>query len=303
MIYQDWEGEPVFHSTDKKQYSRLPEDDSVFGYIVSSWHMKNLQECLFKLNHINKPVAVWLESDYQNAVDNAGKNQRFFNVGYTANAGKDMAEHLLRLGHKEIAFISPFHKSKWSKMRLSGMIETFSRQGPGFKVHQFTLPNSENEWDFTNQVLLRKDLDELLIAKGIIAEADIHLSKRIENIRNESIKLLRDSLIIKEMKRFLDYIYETTSITALVGANDHCALLSLDYLRGRGVHIPSRLSLAGFDNSFEALINGLTSYSFETHSMVSSMIDYITGSQDVEKSAKVIFFDGSIIERTTTANI
>jgi DNA-binding LacI/PurR family transcriptional regulator len=303
MIYQDWDGEPVFYSTDKKMHSRPPEDDSVFGYIVSSWHMKNLQECLFKLNHLNKPVAVWLESDYQNAVENAGKNKRFFNVGFTANAGKDMAEHLLRLGHREIAFISPFHKSKWSKVRLSGIIEVFSKQGPGYKVHPFTLPDSENEWDFTNHVMMRNDLDQLFNVKGIMAESDIHLNKRIENIRNEGIKLLRDTLILKEISRFLDYIYNTASITALVGANDHCALLSLDYLRGRGVNVPSRLSLAGFDNSFEALINGLTSYSFNTHSMVSSMIEFITGSPDGEKSASVIFSDGSIIERTTTANI
>lgn len=303
MIYQDWEGEPTFYSTDKKLHSRPPEDDSVFGYIVSSWHMKNLQECLFKLNYLNKPVAVWLESDYQNAVDNAGKNQRFFNVGFTANAGKDMAEHLLRLGHREIAFISPFHKSKWSKVRLSGIVDTYSRQGPGYKVHQFTLPDSENEWDFTNHIMLRKDLDQLFNVEGIIAETDAHLNKRIENIRNEGIKLLRDSLILKEISKFLDHIYNTPSITALVGANDHCALLSLDYLRSRGVSVPSRLSLAGFDNSFEALINGLTSYSFNTHSMVCSMIEFITGSPDGEKSASVIFFDGSIIERTTTANI
>ncbi|HEX2955400.1 MAG TPA: substrate-binding domain-containing protein [Chitinispirillaceae bacterium] len=303
MIYQDWDGEPVFYSTEKCLHTRPPEDDSVFGYIVLSWHMKDLQECLFKLNHVNKPVAVWLESDYQNVIDNAGNNQRFFNVGYTANAGKDMAEHLLRLGHREIAFISPFHKSKWSKVRLSGIIDAFSRQGPGYKVHQFTLSNSENEWDFTNQVLQRNDLNEVFNLQGITEEADPYLVKRVEFIRNEGIKLLRDTLILKEIKQFLDYIYQNPSITALVGANDHCTLLSLDYLRGCGVNVPSRLSLAGFDNSFDALINGLTSYSFNTHLMVHSMIEYITGSLDCEKSAKVIFFDGTIIERTTTANI
>ncbi len=303
MIYQDWEGEPVFYSKDNCLHSRPPEDDSVFGYTVLSWHMKNLQECLFKLNHINKPVAVWLESEHQNAVNNAGNNKRFFNVGYTANPGKDMAEHLLRLGHREIAFISPFHKSSWSKMRLSGIIDAFSRQGPGYKVHQFTLPNSESEWDFTNQVVQRNDFHEVFNLQGIIGETDPCLTKRVENIRNEGIKLLRDSLILKELKPFLDYVYSNPSITALVGVNDHCALLSLDYLKGCGINVPSRLSLAGFDNSFDALINGLTSYSFNTHFMVHSMIEYITGSLDFEKSAKVTFFDGTIIERTTTANI
>lgn len=303
MIYKDWEGEPVFYSTDQKSFARPPEDDSVLGYIVSSWHIKDLQECLFKLHHLNKPVAIWLESEYRKMAEFTGNFQRFFNIGYTSNAGKDMAEHLLRLGHREIAFVSPYHKSKWSRERLSGIIDTFSKQGPDFKVHQFTLINSENEWDFTNLVMQRDDLDELFNVKGIMAETDIHLSKRIEYVRYEGIKLLRDSLILKELKIFLDYIYDNPSITALVGANDHCALLSLYYLKGCGVNVPSRLSLAGFDNSFEALINGLTSYSFNTHSMVRSMIDYITDWSGWEKSAKVIFFDGTIIERTTTANI
>lgn len=301
VIFNDWEKDPVFYLADNTSCIAPSDDNSVLGYIVSSWHMKDIHSCLSKLSGIYKPVSVWIESSFTPDLLATGKNRVFFNIGYSNRAGVDMAEHFLRLGHREIAYLSPFHRSSWSRERLKGLIETFAKQGPGYKVHPFTISKALNEWDYSDIVMKRGDLDRLFNLKAITEETENGLSRQLGIFKTEGIKLLRDTLILKSIKQPIESIVENQSITALVGANDLISLLSFDYLKYRGIKIPGRISLAGFDNSFEALVNGLTSYSFDTHSMVRSMVEHITGLTDPVKASELRYFNGTIIERATTS--
>lgn len=300
IIYEDWGDEPVFYPPHNHPQMRPPDDDSVLGYIVSSWHMKSFQDCLSRLSHIHKPQAVWLENSLTGDVINTGRLRAFFNIGYSSSPGQHMGEHLIKQGHREIAYLSPFHKSLWSQERLYGLIDVYGKQGASFKVHPFTSSFAESEWDFTEEVQRREDLDAILQTDRITNELPSYLKERAEQFRNEGIKLLRDSLIMRDIEVHLLRILNTHQITAIVGANDLCALLSLDYLKGNGIGVPSQVSLAGFDDSFEGLVNGLTSYSFNTHSLVRAMINYTAGSQLLRSKTEVRFFEGMVIERSTT---
>jgi DNA-binding transcriptional regulator YhcF (GntR family) len=303
VIYEDWAADPVFYLISHDACSNLPEDDAVLGYVVSSWHMKSIANCIFRLTPSGKPVAVWVEHPTEIEKLAIKKQMAYFNIGYSKNAGIHVAEHFLKLGHREIAYLSPFHDSLWSKARLSGIIEAFEKQGASCKIHAMLTTSSKSEWDYIEQVMKMPDSVNIPQLKGFTHTLPSFFKARIGNFQNEYVQLFRDSLIMDTIKPHLDNIIQNTAITAVIAANDHCALLALDYLKSRGIGIPSRISIAGFDNSFSALLNGLTSYSFDTYSMVLAMIAHITDNPEKKNLSNRYVFDGNVIDRATTGCI
>lgn len=303
VIYEDWGGEPVFYPFNYQACSKLPEDDAVLGYVVSSWHMKSLADCIYRLLPSEKPLAVWVEHPTDMQTLTIRRQLAYFNIGYSRNAGVQIAEHFLKLGHREIAYLSPFHDSLWSKARLSGIIETFGKQDSSFRVHPMLITAAKSEWDYTEQVMNSDDSINMQQSKVMTDKFPFFLGARIEHFHNEYIHLHRDLLILNTIQSHLDYIIKNPVITAVIAANDLSALLALDYFKGRGIKIPLQISLAGFDNSFNALVNGLTSYSFDTYSMIRAMITHITNNSNGNNHSNMYSFNGSVVERATTGGI
>jgi len=84
--------------------------------------------------------------------------------------------------------------------------------------------------------------------------------------------------------------------TAWIAANDVCALHALGWLQEKGVKIPGEVSLAGFDDTAEALRADLTSYRFASDSMARAMIRQIlssAGGPAVMRHAGVVVARGS----------
>jgi DNA-binding LacI/PurR family transcriptional regulator/DNA-binding transcriptional regulator YhcF (GntR family) len=300
VIYEDWIDEPVFRPLNCRECSNFPENDAVLGYIVSSWHMKSLADSIYRLLPSAKPIAVWLEHPTDMQTLPTRKQLTYFNIGYSKNAGRDIAEHFLRLGHREIAFLSPFHDSLWSKERLSGIIETFETQDSSYKVHPMVTTSAKSEWDYSEKIMKMPDFINNQKLSDMTKKLPNFFKSRIAYFYDEYFRLFRDSLIIETIKSHLNYIIKNRSITAVIAANDHSALLALDYFKNQGIPVPSRISLAGFDNSFDALVNGITSYSFDTYSMVRAMIGHITNCSNKKNQSKMYLFDGTVIERATT---
>lgn len=298
IIYEDWGQEPVFYAPHKG--TGLTDDDSVLGYILSSWHIRDYTECLRRLSIFRKPVAVWIENTITD-VKMMHSQRAFFNIGYSTIPGRRMGEHFLKLGHREIAYLSPFHRSKWSQERCAGLFEAFKDMGASFKVHPFTESQAASEWDFLD---LAEKMNSIREQEKLLStiSGSLHscLSHRVEQFRYEGIKLLRDSLILQSMEKHLLHILENKDITAIIAANDLCALLVLDYLRSLKVDVPRQISLAGFDNTFDSLTNRLTTYSFNTHSLVRAMVRHATGDPFASHPREVQFFEGEVIERATT---
>lgn len=300
VVYDDWSEHPCFYCSRKGKTAFLPEDDDVLGYIVSSWHIKNLSTCLHSIYTSDKPVSVWMENP--SGYDGIRKNGcTYFNIGYSPTPGIQMGDYLLRLGHCEIAYISPFHGSTWSKDRLLGLAKSFSRAGRKYKVHPFTPGEAASEWSFTDEIVESAQPGELLITDRLENSLPPQFDIRYERFRSEEIKLLRDRNIFQVIRPAVDGIIKNRNITAIVASNDLCALLILDYLNWLGIPVPSRLSVAGFDDSFQGLTQGLTSYSFNTRFLVKEML--VNASTDVltnSKESEIRFFEGGVVERSTT---
>jgi LacI family transcriptional regulator len=88
------------------------------------------------------------------------------------------------------------------------------------------------------------------------------------------------------------------SITALVGANDAIALGCLDFLRSEKVVVPHDLSVVGFDDSMQALVNHLTSYNFNATACIQAMIrDILSPRSRSAGKQRVVELDGFVTAR------
>ena len=190
-----------------------------------------------------------------------------------------MAEHLLKLGHRRIAFLSPHHKLWWSDQRFQGLCRGFAEAGQGGGVLLFTLDFDRKY----NRVLQSGSLD-----KGDSAAAGLFsgiLRRRLGKVgeRNEAVeRALREKVfpkmlvdlkftvldryfegeIVQAMIPIFQKVLDVKSITAWVGANDATALAAHAFLRERNRRVPGDVSVAGFDNTPASFETGLTSYNF-----------------------------------------
>jgi LacI family transcriptional regulator len=86
--------------------------------------------------------------------------------------------------------------------------------------------------------------------------------------------------------------------TAWIAANDVCALHALAWLQEKGVKLPGDVSLAGFDDTAEALRADLTSYRFASDSMARAMIRHILSPST---GPRVMRHEGVVVSRGSTA--
>lgn len=125
--------------------------------------------------------------------------------------GRLMARHLLDLGHRDVAFITPpLTKRQWQRSkRIDGFVKEFEREG--LKGHV------------------------------IIKAADEAMDRQIPRMDSEySMGYELTMELLKEKQKF----------TAIAGQNDMMAFGAIDALQEARLHVPKDISVIGCDNIF-----------------------------------------------------
>ena len=125
--------------------------------------------------------------------------------------GKMMARHLLDLGHRDVAFITPpLTKRQWQRSRrIDGFVREF--ENAGLKGHV------------------------------IIKAADEAMDRRNPRM---------DSEYAMGFQLTTELLEEGASFTAVAGQNDMMAIGAIDALRKARLHVPKDVSVIGCDNIF-----------------------------------------------------
>ena len=133
--------------------------------------------------------------------------------------GKLMARHLLDLGHKDVAFITPpLTKRQWQRSkRVDGFVREFEKAGLKDRV--------------------------------IIKAADESNDKRIPRMDSEYTMGYQ---LTKEL------LEEGKKVTAIAGLNDMMAFGAMDALNEARLHVPRDVSVIGCDNIFYSSIRRLS---------------------------------------------
>lgn len=125
--------------------------------------------------------------------------------------GRLMARHLLDLGHRDVAFITPpLTKRQWQRTkRVNGFVKEYEKEG--LKDHV------------------------------IIKAADESIDSQIPRM---------DSEYSMGYELTMDLLQEGRQFTAIAGQNDMMAIGALDALHEAKVHVPRDVSVIGCDNIF-----------------------------------------------------
>jgi len=101
----------------------------------------------------------------------------------------------------------------------------------------------------------------------------------------------------------LEQAAQDTEATAWIAANDRIAFECLSFLEKRKIAVPRRISVVGFDDTIEAMFQGLTSFNFNETAAVKAAISFVVNPGTTYKQAGFRSgthrIDGYLVERNS----
>ncbi|MEN9353325.1 MAG: hypothetical protein RL318_650 [Fibrobacterota bacterium] len=268
----------------------LPGLDGVLGAVVSTWHMNDSTALLDSLLRTRLPATVWV-ANHENLPGQRYRHVNtmwFHDLAFGKESGHTMARHVAKLGHRKIAWISPFHASEWSRNRLAGLQEELPADIALFTAnHEWV-----SEWD------LQKDIYKDPQVLGRIDLAEVDHGGATEAIALPLVETITRERALEILGPRLDAALAFKA-TLWVAASDLTARWCLHWLRGRGIRTPQDLLLAGFDDSREASRLGLTSLRFDVQSMARAMLHQILSSRRQHRN--LTRYAGHVVTRSSTS--
>ncbi|MBD3347466.1 MAG: GntR family transcriptional regulator [Chitinivibrionales bacterium] len=289
-------------------FSDYSDDDNTLGYLVpvkapdAGW-----DSVLRTLGHFKKPIAIlddiggWKLNPLIPSV-----NAQIFCSRVSSHPARKMARYLYGLGHRKIAYISPFHASAWSQNRLKGFVDVYDSADNGSEVVPFVFNNPPLIHEFySDEACRRAGYDSLLAfynewkkgkPKEFLRLTDFNF---LDFIPNELFS--RGELHMRTGELF-EKAAKNSDITAWVCANDEIALAALHYCEEKGIEVPGQVSVVGFDDRYDSVKRGLTSYNFNDAAIFHSMIRYLLNRRTfpAKPSRRPVEIEGMIMERLTS---
>jgi DNA-binding transcriptional regulator YhcF (GntR family)/DNA-binding LacI/PurR family transcriptional regulator len=302
------------HSATRKPYDL--GNDNILGiiYIVANLEV-NPGDILKELSLLKKPVAVLDVVGYFQDILNVSPGfsgnrfLQFFTTTASAFPAKMVARYLLSLRHTAVAFISPFHRAPWSKIRHASCASVYRDAGYPGGITPFVLDHYAYQWDYLRDAESHEDLQSLLGEYSQWKEyAHSNFFRKFGNISYSISKYLTEwncasGEIYKKMRSLCEKALRDKTITAWLMANDFAATLAFDYLKEKNIRVPEDISLIAFDNTLDAMEYQLTSYDFNNNGIVTMMLRYVLTPSTIPVSQRGKFVDveGTIVVRRSTA--
>jgi DNA-binding transcriptional regulator YhcF (GntR family) len=306
ICYNDYLDTPQFYIPGGHDLYTFFKQTDICGSILSTWHMNNSAQCLRTIISFGKPVSICVEDQHvlelMAKYSANSKGITFFDASYSTIPGKDVGVYLQGKGHREIAYLSPFHKSTWSQNRLAGLMEIYGKPGDFTKVYPFVLDEFVRDYAFMEKIIENPSFEKDVAVERITNRIPPFMKNRISSINMEYDILLRDALIFSYCEPLIRKAVSVSSITAWVCANDLIACMIMDYWNYHAIAVDKRPALIGFDNSFESFERGVSTYEFNTGGETQSMLNNLLypNSSLLQKSKRIVRLNGSVIERASS---
>lgn len=300
--YTENNGSLAFIDQDGNVFSKLKDDGSALGYLVWAESPQELyRDVLNQLEHFKKPIAVLQEGSQLRLSDMVERSRlmKIFSLATSSNAARNVASYLLEQGHSSVAYISYLHKSDWSKARLCGLQEIYNRYGNNARVY----PCIIDRYGFSNELWDHVKPMEHYLPSILPLMDSAHIPAMVSNVINSFQSKLSGQLVSEVIRTYLNKLFDKAlsinDVSAWVCANDYMAVMAMDYLKK---HSDRKIAVVGFDDTFLAFRNGLTSYNFNTQSLVQIMLAHILNpSSDAStKRVKPVEIEGLLVVRSTT---
>ncbi len=225
-------------------------------------------------------------------------------AGY--GGAQTVGRYLIGLGHRRFAYLTSYEGDEWSRLRLEGLREAVRTAGITEPVCacSFTEMNPERGAEPARHALVAASVTEITEAMShvlsLIADRMAVSVPSAEAALRAVSTLVGSSELRAAMRTQLEVI-RRSGATAVVTANDICALALIELLSEEHIAIPGMLSVASFDDTLLAMAAGLTSYNFNLPAIVGAMLDGFLGRRSaMAKRTGAIELSGFVAERRTT---
>ncbi len=311
VVYYKKNGRLHFiHSATGGPYDLSNENILGIVYIVANLQVFP-EEILKAVSTLKKPIAVLDVIGCFNDFTSCAENHciRFFTTTASVFPAKTVARYLLSLKHTRIAFISPFHKAPWSKIRCQSCMSIYQDAGITGGVEPLVLDRYAFQWDFLQGPGKRDNLRSL-ISQYTQLKNRSHpgISGKFGTLQYGLSKYLTEwncavGEIYTVMRPLFDKALHDPSITAWVMANDFAATLAIDYLKELHYRTPEDVSIIAFDNTLDAMEYQITTYDFNNNGIVTMMLRSILAPSTIPvNQGKGMFeVEGRIVVRRSTA--
>lgn len=269
--------------------TQIPVGPSVLGVVASTWHLCDPVALYQALARVRVPVCIWVESPSVRLREGLCSRFHFHDQGYGPAIGAQVARHLLELGHRHIAYVSPWHGGDWSRNRLAGIQKEVASRDALLDV--FANDEAEEVAYFG-----RARVDPVFTGNFPERALEKILPEGVGALREFAARELGWSRIRRDAGMLLEKALASRA-SAWICANDATALIARTWLRKRGLGVPEDVSIAGFDDTTEALRADLTTLRFGSSPMARSMVlQILSGS----RKGSLTRHEGAVIARAST---
>lgn len=204
---------------------------------------------------------------------------RVFSVGATDLAGKKIGRYLLELGHREVAFISAWDKDGWTKNRYTGLCNAFAMVS-GSQIHLYADKRYPEGAITLDDKILEEKIYSMPSLQNMLLSNSPFSHEQVETIVYEVSPTFIATMYRQRLEIFLQPIFEEAllnpEITAWVCADDLMAISALRFLSKKGVEVPEKISVVGFEDILEAISANLTTYNFDIRGVAQTMVAFIS---------------------------
>jgi DNA-binding LacI/PurR family transcriptional regulator len=297
----------VFMDSRGNKYQALPEFDSVHGYIHLLLGRNDFRNDIVKmLAQKKQPVVTFDQLGDKTAISKEATKRTMLILSsmVTESPGRAMARYLLSLGHRRIAFISPFPAYPWSQKRLAGMKQEYEKAGRPDGIMLFAPSDITSPFNNIPETLKESGIQPALRSfnKWLTHTDKAFAFEYRKRVPDAVQHVLTDGELRRRLEPVFKKILADRSITAWAAANDTVAFYALDFLHEQGVEVPREVSIVGFDDLADSLQYNLTTYNFNTPAIVTQCLAHIFRLPHAtlarSKSGK-IEIAGMVVERGT----
>jgi DNA-binding LacI/PurR family transcriptional regulator len=264
----------TFHGRKGDSFSEAVDLDRVLGFAV--WQMSlpatYVGELAAWLTRFRKPIAVYSETSAPPAITAPGRRfLRNFVIESDFEAGRRAGLFLLAHGHRRVCCFMEKSTMPWQSNRLAGIRQAFAEAGVEADIRGFDAgmtPDDEKQLAHTET--LRSHVKTA--AKECCTRYRASLTEDFTAVF--FYRMFREQIALA-LEPSMRKVAQDPLITAWVGVNECVAVACLQFLRTTAVAVPQRVSVIGFDDTQEAGIHRLSSYSFNGPAIMHAMVESI----------------------------
>ncbi|MBD3243829.1 MAG: GntR family transcriptional regulator [Chitinivibrionales bacterium] len=234
---------------------------------------------------------------------------RCFSAAFETVPGAGVARFLLGLGHRRVAYFSPFGTTLWSQQRLRGLRGTYESAGLRGNISEHVsalAPNFPPDAYDRTLAFVRRDVAGLITRT---VDPGVSPDGLVTRHGYALLDIVFEEQVHRELRPLMHRALGEHQATAWVGANDLAAAACLDFLRGAGKRVPGDISVVGIDDSPLAVTRGLASYNFGSRLLLRSAVAHVLAGGNMRamptrrKGAPSVPVEGFVVPRASAGPV